>query len=182
MVFCQYNRYHSNFIANFAQTKCELCSAGTYSKAASDEFQCLAPHCSKSCRICPERYACPKGAFEPIKCEAGYLSNYNRSQCIKCTGGTYSTATDTFACPAPSCTNECRTCPDGHVCPSGSSEATKCKAGYLANFAKTACVKCASGTYSLESDNIQCPAPFCQNQCRKCAPGKRPNPEQTQCL
>ncbi len=182
MVFCQYNRYHSNFIANFAQTKCELCSAGTYSKAASDEFQCLAPHCSKSCRICPERYACPKGAFEPIKCEAGYLSNYNRSQCIKCAGGTYSTATDTFACPAPSCTNECRTCPDGHVCPSGSSEATKCKAGYLANFAKTACVKCASGTYSLESDNFQCPAPFCQNQCRKCAPGKRPNPEQTQCL
>ncbi len=119
-------------LVNYSKTKCDKCAIGTYSKIG-ERWWCTTSDCNNRCRSCPDGYVCPcPGTVEPIDCSVngGALANGARTQCLKCSPGTYAKIGERWWCSTTDCNNRCRSCPDGYVCPGeGTVEPIKCAVG-----------------------------------------------------
>ena len=141
----------AGYSANYRKTECLRAPPGYYS--GREGFYCDHPEETPlSCFYkCPAGKVCPcTGTSEPILCQPGTASNFERTECIKATPGYYS-GTAGYYCDQPSNSGlACFSyCPNGKICPgSGTYNPIACPAGYSANYRKTECLRAPPGYYS----------------------------------
>jgi len=112
-------------IANYERTECLPCAPGSFT--SEDGHFCTNILCNKKkCPKCPKGHICPgSGTVSPVICKVGTISNYERTECLPCAPGSF-TSEDGQFCDHHFCKN-CPKCPNGHICPGfGSSRPIKC--------------------------------------------------------
>ncbi|KAI8493807.1 hypothetical protein Bbelb_281540 [Branchiostoma belcheri] len=136
-----------------------------------------------TCRQCQSGHACKLGDEREDICPAGTASNDNRTMCVPCTAGEFSSAPGAASCqkcPAGKYSTgggstSCLDCPVGKygktvgstgckICPAGqyssragSSGCTSCLAGqYSSRAGSSGCTPCPAGRYSNTAGSTTC--------------------------
>uniref|UniRef100_A0A7S4BXP4 Tyrosine-protein kinase ephrin type A/B receptor-like domain-containing protein n=1 Tax=Chrysotila carterae TaxID=13221 RepID=A0A7S4BXP4_CHRCT len=167
-------------------SSCLPCGAGTYAPANGTE-NCLT--CDPgtfqgavgqtSCDVCSVGSYCPRGATQPLLCEAGRFGDSAGLTNSTCTGP----CSPGYYCEAGSQEPTRGACPPGSANPFYGAQSAEscvpCPVGQAANTsASTACTPCSAGTYAPSqgrSDCLPCPARTASTesstQCDLCASG-----------
>ncbi|XP_019639913.1 PREDICTED: L-rhamnose-binding lectin CSL1-like, partial [Branchiostoma belcheri] len=119
-----------------------------------------------TCRKCRPGHECKLGDEQEDICPAGTASNDNRTMCVPCAAGEFSSAPGAASCqkcPAgqyssPAGSNGCKDCPVGQY--GNAAESTGCKicpAGQYSDTARsTGCKDCPAGKYSDATKSTGC--------------------------
>jgi len=119
------------------------CSTGTYAKIG-EKWYCTSADCKNRCQSCPNGYIClGEGTVEPIDCSVngGAIANSAKTQCMKCSPGTYAKIGEKWYCTSAECKNRCQSCPDGYICPGeGTVTPIKCAVGMKPDSSNIICL------------------------------------------
>uniref|UniRef100_A0A6T0BY87 Tyrosine-protein kinase ephrin type A/B receptor-like domain-containing protein n=1 Tax=Chrysotila carterae TaxID=13221 RepID=A0A6T0BY87_CHRCT len=145
-------------------SSCLPCGAGTYAPANGTE-NCLT--CDPgtfqgavgqtSCDVCSVGSYCPRGATQPLLCEAGRFGDSAGLTNSTCTGP----CSPGYYCEAGSQEPTRGACPPGSANPFYGAQSAEscvpCPVGQAANTsASTACTPCSAGTYAPSQGRRQC--------------------------
>ena len=123
------------------------------------------------CELCPPGRAGIDGLCD--NCGGGAKPNVNRSQCIPCEPGYYSSGGV-----------ECIVCPGGFSADTGAGGCTACAPGEIGNAG--ICSRCPSGSqplFAAPTRCYDCPSGYAgiEGSCSACAPGYQPVADRTSC-
>ncbi|ELP86826.1 protein serine/threonine kinase, putative [Entamoeba invadens IP1] len=174
--FCQ-KCVIGSFSSEEGSLKCEECPSGSYS---DNEGASLCTDCDDSC----SEKQCNKDSGYCISCLAGSINNFKT--CLICSGGTFANAeTNTCDfCPAGTYSKDgsivCVTCEENmysleksdkcthcndkcKTCNKTNGKCVTCVSGYSLDISGI-CIICPIGTYSLDSQCIECDNGHYQNK------------------